>query len=153
MQGNLTIVLFLPTLTSLVDGASPTCPAGADDVEDHISKTLGRPGKSLRKWSPLQRLYGNLGFRFFVLILSTSPTLQVRLTVVGCLDATSDVVGGLVPLWFFFFFSFYFFFFLSTWLLALDISLGEEGEREGYLTGEEGEREGYLTGEEGERLT
>jgi hypothetical protein len=33
-----------------------------------------------------------------------------------------------------------FFFFLSTWLLALEISLGEEGEREGDLMGEEGER-------------
>jgi hypothetical protein len=67
----------LPTLTSLVDGESPTCPAGVDDVEEHISNTLGSLGKSLKKWSPLQRLQGNLGFRFFILILSTSPTLSV----------------------------------------------------------------------------
>jgi hypothetical protein len=40
----------------------------------------------------------------------------------------------------FFFFSFCFFFFLSTWLLAFELSLGEEGEREGDLMGEEGER-------------
>jgi hypothetical protein len=119
MQGNLTVVLFLPTLMSLVDSASPACLAEADDVEDHISKTLGRPGKSFRKWSPLQRLQGNLGFRFFILILSTSSTLPVRLIVVGCMDPTSDVVGGLVLFGFFFFFSFYFFFLLSTWLLSL----------------------------------
>jgi hypothetical protein len=49
------------------------------------------------------------------------------------------MVGGLVLFRFFFFFSFCFFFFLSTWLLALEISLGEEGEREGDLMGEEGE--------------
>jgi hypothetical protein len=55
------------------------------------------------------------------------------------LDPTSDVVGGLVLFVFLFFFSFYFFFFLSTWLLALELSLGEEGEREGDLMGEEGE--------------
>jgi hypothetical protein len=81
-----------------------------------------------------------LGFRFFVLILLTSSTLPVLLTVVGLLDPTSDVVGGLVLFRFFFFFSFCFFFFLSTWLLFVEISLGEEGEREGYLMGEEGER-------------
>jgi hypothetical protein len=56
------------------------------------------------------------------------------------LDPPSDVVGGLVIFDFFFFFSFYFFFFLSTWLLALEISLGEEGEREEDLAGEEGEK-------------
>jgi hypothetical protein len=71
--------------------------------------------------------------------LSTSSTLPVRLIVFGFFDPTSDVVGGLVLFWFFFFFSFHFFFFLSTWLFALDLSLGEEGEREGDLTGEEGE--------------
>jgi hypothetical protein len=49
-------------------------------------------------------------------------------------------VGGLVPFWFFFFLFFYFFFLLLTWLLSLDISLREEGEKEGDLTGEEGER-------------
>jgi hypothetical protein len=48
------------------------------------------------------------------------------------------MVGGLVLFGFFFFFSFRLFFFLSTWLLALEISLGEEGEREGDLTSEEG---------------
>jgi hypothetical protein len=50
------------------------------------------------------------------------------------------MVGGLVLFKFFFFFSFCFFFFLSTWLLSIDISLGEEGEREGDLMGEEGEK-------------
>jgi hypothetical protein len=97
MQGNLIVLFFLPTLTSLVGGASLACPAGADDVEDHISKTLGRSGKSLIKCSPLQRLQGNLGFGFFVVVLSISSTLPVRLIIVGCLDPTSDVVGGLVP--------------------------------------------------------
>jgi hypothetical protein len=106
-------------------------------MEDHIYNTLGRPGKFLRKGSPLQRLQGNLGFRFFVLILSNSSTLPVRLIVVGCLDPTYDMVGGLVLFGFLFFFSFSFFFFLSTWLIALEISLGKEGEREGELMGEE----------------
>jgi hypothetical protein len=108
-------------------GYHQQCPAGADDLEDHISNTLGRPGKSLRKWSPLQRLQGNLGFRFFILVLWTSSTLPVLLTVDGCLDPTFDVVGGLVPFWFFFF-SLCFLFFLSIWLLFLGLSLGKEGE-------------------------
>ena len=119
---------------------SPTCLAGANDMEDHTYKTLGIPGQFLRKWSPLQRLQGNLGFRFFILILLISSTLLVRLIVVGCLDPTSDMVGGLVLFGFFFFFPFHFFFFLSTWLLAWELSLGEEGEREGDLMGEECER-------------
>jgi hypothetical protein len=79
------------------------------------------------------------GLRFFILILLTSSTPLVLLTIVGCLDPTFDVVGSLDPFWFFFF-SFCFFFFLSTWLLALDLSLGEEGEMEGDPMGEEGER-------------
>jgi hypothetical protein len=48
---------------SLVEGMSPTCPTGADNVEDHISNTLGRQGKSLRNWSPLQRIAREFGFR------------------------------------------------------------------------------------------
>jgi hypothetical protein len=48
------------------------------------------------------------------------------------------MVGGLVLFGFFFFFSLCFFFFLSTWLLALELLLGEEGEREGDLMGEQG---------------
>jgi hypothetical protein len=114
MQGNLIVVFFLPTLTSLVDVVSPTFLEEADDLEDYLPKTLGRLGKSIRKWSPLQRLQGNLGFGFFILILLTSSTLPVQLIVVGCLDPTSDVVGGLVLSDFFFFFSFCFFFFLSA---------------------------------------
>ena len=140
MQGNLKFFFFLPTLTSLVDGLSLAWPKEANDVEDHISKTLGVPGKYLIKWSPLQRLQGNLSFRFFVLTLSTLSTLLVLLTIVGCWDPSFDVVGSLVPFWFFFFFSFYFFFFWSTWLLALELSLGEEGEREGDLMDEESEK-------------
>jgi hypothetical protein len=96
---------------SLVGGPSPACPAEADDMEDHIYKTLGIPRKSLRRWSPLQRLQGNLGFRFFILILLTSSTLPVLLTVIGYLDQTSDFVGALVFFRVFFFFYFYFFFF------------------------------------------
>jgi hypothetical protein len=38
------------------------------------------------------------------------------------LDTTFDVVGGLVL--------FGFLFFLSTWLLALELSMGKEGEKE-----------------------
>jgi hypothetical protein len=109
-------------------------------MEDHISKTLGRSGKSLRKWSPLQRLQGNLGFRFFILILLTSSTLPILLTIDGSLDPTSDRVEGSVLFGFCFFFSLCFFFFLSTWILSLDLSLGEEGEREGDLMGEEEEK-------------
>jgi hypothetical protein len=116
---------------SLVDMVSPKFLAEDDDVEDYIRKTLGRPRKSLRKWSPLQRLQGNLGFGFFILILLTSSKLPVLLTIAGCLDPTYDVVGGLVLFEFFFFFSFYFFFFLSAWLHALEISLGEDREKEG----------------------
>ena len=66
-------------------------------MEDHISKTWVRSGQSLRKWSPLQRLQGNLGFGFFVVVLLTSSTLPVLLTVSGFLDPTSDVVGGFDP--------------------------------------------------------
>jgi hypothetical protein len=106
-------------------------------MEDHIYNTLGIPRQSLRKWSPLQRLQGNLGFEFFILILLTSSTLLVLLTLAGCWDSTYDVVGALGLFEFFFFFSFYFFFFLSTWLLALKLSLDKEGEREGDLMGEE----------------
>jgi hypothetical protein len=80
-------------------------------MEDHISKTWVRPGKSLRKWSPLQRLQGNLGVGFFILILLTSSTLPVILTVTGFLEPTYDVVGAFVFFgFFFFFFSFCFFF-------------------------------------------
>jgi hypothetical protein len=82
---------------SLLDGVSPACLVEADDVEDQISKTLGIRGKSLRKWSPLQRLQGNLGFRFFIVILTTSPKIPAQLTISGSLDPIYDVVGGLVP--------------------------------------------------------
>jgi hypothetical protein len=72
-------------------------------MEDHISKTWVRPGQYLRKWSPLQRLEGNLGFGFFILILLTSSTLPLLLTVTGFLEPTSDVVGVFVLFGFFFF--------------------------------------------------
>jgi hypothetical protein len=71
-----------------------------------------------------------LGFRILRFNLVNFINTPIRLTEAGCLDLTcSDVVGGLVPFWFFFFF-------LSTWLLPLDISLCEEGQREGDLMGE-----------------
>jgi hypothetical protein len=46
---------------------------------------------------------------------------------------------------------FLFFFFLSTELIALEVSLGEEDETEKYLASETGEKD--FTGEEGEGST
>jgi hypothetical protein len=73
----LMVLFFLLTLTQLFYGVSPACTVGVDDMEVHISKNLGRPGKSLRNWSSLQSLQGNLGLGFFVLDLSTLSTLPV----------------------------------------------------------------------------
>jgi hypothetical protein len=82
MQGNLTVLFFLSTLMSLVDGVSLACLAGADEVEDHISKTLGRLGKSLRKWSPLQIMQGNLGFGF------------IRCSLIDLINTPSTINSG-----------------------------------------------------------
>jgi hypothetical protein len=73
---------------SLADVVSPACPVGDGDMEEHISKTLGRLGKSLRKWLTLQILQGNLGLGFFVLDLLTLSALPVQLIVVGFLYPT-----------------------------------------------------------------
>jgi hypothetical protein len=48
------------------------------------------------------------------------------------------VVGGFPPSLFFFLLVFLFCFFLSAWLIAVDISLGEEEEWEEDPKGEEG---------------
>jgi hypothetical protein len=117
---------------------------------DHASTTLDRPGKSLRRWIPLQSLQGYLGLRVVWVIL-TSSTLPARLTVTGCFPTCLIVVGCLDPCLSFFFLIFLFFFFLFTGLLALELSLDEEDETEGDLASEEGEEE--LTGEEGEGST
>jgi hypothetical protein len=95
---------------------------------DHASITLGRPGKSLRRWLPLQSLQGYLGLRGVWVIL-TSSTLPVRLTVTGC----------------------FLFFFLFTEFLVSKLSLDEEDGMEGDLASKEGEED--LTGEEGEGST
>jgi hypothetical protein len=114
---------------------------------DHASITLDRPGKSLRRWLPLQSLQRYLGLRVVWVIL-TSSTLPTRLTVIGFFTTCLARVGSVDPCLFFFFFFFLFFFFLSTELLALELSLDEEDETERDLTGEEGEED--IPGEEGE---
>jgi hypothetical protein len=117
---------------------------------DHASITLDKPGKSLRRWLPLQSLQGYLGLRVVWVIL-TSSTLPTRSTVTGCFPTCLAVVGSLDPCLFFFFLLFLFFFFLFTELLALELSLSEEDEMEEDLAIEEGEED--LTGEEGEGST
>jgi hypothetical protein len=117
---------------------------------DHTSITLDRPGKSLRRWLPLQSLQGYLGLRVVWVIL-TSSTLPARLTVTGCFPTCLTMVGGFDPCLSFFFLIFLFFFFLFTGLLASELSLDEEDEMEGDLASEEGEED--LTGEEGEGST
>jgi hypothetical protein len=102
---------------------------------DHASITLDRPGKSLRRWLPLQSLQGYLGLRVVWVILASS-TLPARLTVTGCFPTCMVVVGSWDPCLFFFFLFFIFFFFLSTKLLVLEISLSEEDEMEEYLASE-----------------
>jgi hypothetical protein len=117
---------------------------------DHASITLDRPGKSLRRWLPLQSLQGYLGLRVVWVIL-TSSTLPAQLTVTGCFPTCLTVVGGFDPYLSFFFLIFLFLFFLFTELLASELSLDEEDETEGDLASEEGEED--LTGEEGEGST
>jgi hypothetical protein len=117
---------------------------------DHASITLDRPGKSLRRWLPLQILQGYLGIRVVWVIL-TSSTLPTQLIVTGCFPTCWIVVGGFYPCLSFFFLIFLFFFFLFIGLLALELSLDEEDEMEGDLASEEGEED--LTGEEGEGST
>jgi hypothetical protein len=117
---------------------------------DHTSITLDRPGKSLRRWLPLQILQGYLGLRVVWVIL-TSSTLPARSTVTGFFPTCLAVVGILDPCLFFFFLFFLFFFFLSTKLLASELSLDEEDEMEEDLASGEGEED--LTGEEGEGST
>jgi hypothetical protein len=117
---------------------------------NHTSITLDRPGKSLRRWIPLQILQGYLGLRVVWMIL-TSSTLPTRLIVTGCFPTCLTVVGCFYPRLSFFFLIFIFFFFLFTGLLASELSLNEEDETEGDLASKEGEED--LAGEEGEGST
>jgi hypothetical protein len=109
---------------------------------DHSSITLDRPGKSLRRWLPLQILQGYLGLRVVWVIL-TSSTLPAQVRVTGCFPTCSTLDGGLDP--------FLIFFFLFTELLASELSLDEEDGTKGDLASEEGEED--LTGEDGEGST
>jgi hypothetical protein len=84
-------------------------------------------------------------------VILASSTLPAQSIVTGCFPTCPTVVGSLDPCLFFFFLFFLFFFFLSTELLALEISLGEEDEMEEDLASEEGEED--ITGEEGEGST
>jgi hypothetical protein len=84
---------------------------------DHASITLDRPGKSLRRWIPLQSLQGYLVLRVVWVIL-TSPTLPSRSIVIGFFPTCLAVVGSVDPCLFFFFLFFLFFIFLFTELLA-----------------------------------
>jgi hypothetical protein len=116
----------------------------------HASITLDRPGKSLRRWLPLQILQGYLVL-WVVWVILTSSTIPRRLTVNGCFPICLEVVGSVDTFLSFFLLIFHFFFFLSTELLASNLSLSEEDEMEKYLTGEEGKE--YLTSEKGEGST
>jgi hypothetical protein len=109
---------------------------------DHTSITLDRPGKSLRRLLPLQSRQGYLGLRVVWVIL-TSSTLPIRSIITGFFPTRPTVVGILDPC--------LFFFFLSIGLLASEISLSKEDEREEDLACEEGKED--LTGEEGEGST
>jgi hypothetical protein len=80
-----------------------------------------------------------------------SSTFPVRLSVTGCFPTCLEVVGILDPFLLFFFLIFLFFFFLSIGLLASELSLDEEDEKEEDLASEEGEED--LTYEEGEGST
>jgi hypothetical protein len=111
---------------------------------------LARPGKSLRRWIPLQSLQGYLSLQVIWAIL-TSSTLLARVTITGYFPTCLTVVGSLHPCLIFFFFFFLFFFFLVTGLLASELSLDEEDETEGNIASEEGEED--LIGEEGEGST
>jgi hypothetical protein len=84
---------------------------------DHTSITLGRLGKSLRRWIPLQSLQGYLGL-WVIWVILTSSTLPARLIVTGFFPTCLIVVGSLDSFLFFFFLFFHFFFFLSTKLLT-----------------------------------
>jgi hypothetical protein len=117
---------------------------------DHASITLDRPGKSLRRWLPLQSLQGYLGL-WVVWVILTSSTLPARVTITGCFPTCLTVVGSLDPCLFFFFLFFLFFFFLFIELLASKLSLDEEDETKDDLASEEGKED--LTGEEGEGST
>ena len=130
-QGFHPFTFQLLIIESLVDGVSSIWWPEDDETRcweslDHTSKTWEIPRKSFRRWSPLQILQGNFGLR---VVLVGIPTLSLE-RVVGW-----DLVSG-IPL---FFLIFHFFFFLCTWLLVLQLSIGEEGEREEDTSAEEGE--------------
>jgi hypothetical protein len=134
---------------------SSTCYLEANNMSwrgcvDHTSITLDKPGKSLRRWLPLQSPQGYLDLRVVWVILASS-TLPTRLSITGGFPTCLVVVGSLDPCFFFFFLIFLFFFFLSTKLLASFISLNEEDEMKEDLATREGEED--LTGEDGEGST
>ena len=121
-QGVLTLPFRFLTKESLVEGGSSVWWPEDDDIGyqetlDHSSKTRTRPWQSFRRWSPLQRIQGNLGLRNLGVCRSTLSTL-------------GGVIGwDLVFCLFFFFLIFLFFFFLSTWILALQLSTCELREK------------------------
>ena len=105
---------------------------------EHASLTLDRPGKSLRRWIPLQSLEGYLSL-WVVWVILTSSTHPSRSTVTSCFPTCPAVVGSLDPFLFFFFLFVLFFFFLFTELLASELSLDKEDEMEDDIAREEGE--------------
>ena len=85
------------------------------------TKTLGIPGQSRRRWSPLHSLQGNFTF------CGGSEGLPIG-------GAFGVIAAQLAPFLVDFFFIILFFFFLASWLLYLKISPGEveeEGEEIG----------------------
>ena len=115
---------------------------GCQELLDYTSKTWEIPRQSFRRWSPLQRLQGNFGLRVVLVGISTLSLGRV----VGWDSGSS---------FHFFLLIFLFFFFLFTWILVLQLSTGEEGERGEDTSGKEGggftggwcSRKGELTSE------
>ena len=88
---------------------------------DHSSCTWEIPGHSLRRWSPLQSLQGNLGFPG--VLLEWAPSWADGCCFFSFLS---------------FFLPFPFFFFLSILLLTVELWSSEEEERDEFTTGREG---------------
>ena len=142
LHENLTLLFFFLVVSWLVDGRLAPCCSEADNMGwwgcvDHASITLDRPGKSLRRWLPLQILQGYLGLWVIWGILASS-TLPTWLLVTSSFPKCRAMVGIVDPCLFFFFLIFLFFFFLFNGLLASELSLSEEDETEEDLACDEG---------------
>ena len=130
LQGLVILPCFLEFLSTAAEDVPPTwlpeVKGNGGWPSDHASSTLGMPGQSRRRWSPVHNRQGNLTFRGGLEGLSRGDISE---TVAALLASRlSD-----------FFFFVFFFFFLATWLLESRLSPGEV-EEEDAKTGEEGER-------------